>query len=165
MRPTCLLFFLLLTSHAISYEKIVEPQTRTLSDVELLNGHTIASVTVVYQTYGTHDLDGQNGILILHGMGGTAHAAGRHTPDGPAGYWDALIGAGKPFDTDKYFVVSPQALAGGHRDGKPGTGTTGPHSIDPATGGCRPGPLLAATHGQSSRAPDRDHERQQLAGG
>ena len=134
MRPTCLAFFLLMTSHAISYEKIVEPQTLTLNDVELLNGHSIASVTVVYQTYGTLDPDGQNGMLILHGMGGTAHAAGRHTPDGPAGYWDELIGAGKPFDTNKYFVVSPQALAGGHRDGKPGTGTTGPHSIDPATG-------------------------------
>lgn len=117
-----------------AYDGIVEPRTYRFDELELINGKKIAPVEVVYQTYGKLDADGRNGILILHGMGGTAHAAGRHTADGPRGYWDELIGPGKPFDTDKYFVISPQALAGGHRDGKPGSGTTGPHSIDPDTG-------------------------------
>jgi len=119
---------------SLSYDGIVEPHTFTFDEHELINGQVIKPVTVVYQTYGTLDADGRNGMLILHGMGGTAHAAGQHTPDGPTGYWDELIGPGKPFDTDKFFVISPQALAGGHRDGKPGSGTTGPHSIDPNTG-------------------------------
>lgn len=117
-----------------AYDDVVEPQIFTISNLELINGESISPVDVVYQTYGELDADGRNGILILHGMGGTAHAAGRYTEDGPSGYWDELIGPGKPFDTDKYFVISPQALAGGHRDGKPGTGTTGPHSTDPETG-------------------------------
>jgi homoserine O-acetyltransferase len=125
---------LLVAMPLFAYEGMVEPQTYTYAEHELINGQVITPVTVVYQAYGSLDTDGRNGILILHGMGGTAHAAGRHSPDGPRGYWDALIGPGKPFDTDKYFVISPQALAGGHRDGKPGSGTTGPHSIDPATG-------------------------------
>ena len=117
-----------------SYDGVIEPKTFTIEKLELINGESIEPVDVVYQTFGTLDPDGRNGILILHGMGGTAHAAGRYTDDGPGGYWDELIGPGLPFDTDKYFVISPQALAGGHRDGKPGSGTTGPHSIDPSTG-------------------------------
>jgi|TARA_B110000116_G_scaffold208958_1_gene184469 homoserine O-acetyltransferase len=123
-----------LATPLFAYDGIVEPQTFTIAELELINGETISPVSVVYQTYGTLDPDGRNGILILHGMGGTAHAAGRYTPDGSRGYWDELIGPGKTFDTDKYFVISPQALAGGHRDNKPGSGTTGPHSVDPKTG-------------------------------
>jgi homoserine O-acetyltransferase len=134
MRGILILSLLLVATPGLTYEGLVEPKTATFERLELLNGETIAPLTVVYQTYGTLDSDGRNAILILHGMGGTAHAAGRHTPDGPRGYWDELIGSGKPFDTDKYFVISPQALAGAHRDSKPGSGTTGPHSIDPGTG-------------------------------
>lgn len=134
MRAILIAVATLFATPIFGYDGIVEPKTFTFAELELINGHSISPVTVVYQTYGTLDPDGQNGILILHGMGGTAHAAGRYTPDGPRGYWDELIGPGKPFDTDKYFVISPQALAGGHRDGKPGSGTTGPHSDDPNTG-------------------------------
>ena len=134
MRASYFAVVLFFAIPSFAFDGIVEPQTFTIAEHELINGQVIKPVTVVYQTYGTLDADGRNGILILHGMGGTAHAAGRHTPDGPRGYWDELIGPGMPFDTDKYFVISPQALAGGHRDGKPGSGTTGPHSIDPGTG-------------------------------
>ena len=130
--PIFIMLFVAMPSHA--YDSIVDPRTFTYAEHELINGKVIRPVTVVYQTYGKLDTDGRNGVLILHGMGGTAHAAGRHAPEGPTGYWDELIGPGRPFDTDKYFVISPQALAGGHRDGKPGSGTTGPHSIDPKTG-------------------------------
>lgn len=119
---------------------IVTPRTYTFgappNEMVLENGQRLGPITVVYETYGRLAPDGRNGVLILHGMGGTAHAAGRYTadPDERPGWWDALIGPGRPFDTDRFFVVSAQALAGGHRDGKPGTGTTGPHSVDPRTG-------------------------------
>ncbi|MGE3886766.1 MAG: alpha/beta fold hydrolase family protein [Vicinamibacterales bacterium] len=119
---------------------VVTPRTFTFAEppneMVLENGQKLGPVTVVYETYGHLAADGRNGVLILHGMGGTAHAAGRHTanPEERPGWWDALIGPGRPFDTDRFYVVSPQALAGGHRDRKPGTGTTGPHSTDPRTG-------------------------------
>jgi homoserine O-acetyltransferase len=118
----------------------VAPQTWTFgappNEMVLENGQRLGPITVVYETYGTLAADGRNGVLILHGMGGTAHAAGRYTADASErpGWWDPLIGPGKPFDTDRFFIVSAQALAGGHRDNKPGTGTTGPHSTDPRTG-------------------------------
>ncbi len=128
---------LLAASPTVALEDIVEPKTFTFAEPPnefvLLNGQKLGPITVVYETYGRLDPDGRNAVLILHGMGGTAHSAGRHEPEGPLGWWDGVIGPGRPFDTDKYFIVSPQALAGGHRDEKPGTGTTGPHSIDPRT--------------------------------
>ena len=119
---------------------VVTPQTYTFgappNELVLENGQRLGPITVVYETYGRLAPDGRNGVLILHGMGGTAHAAGRYTsdPDERPGWWDPLIGPGRPFDTDRFFVVSAQALAGGHRDGKKGTGTTGPHATDPRTG-------------------------------
>ena len=78
----------------LAYEGMVEPRAYTYAEHQLINGQVITPVTVVYQAYGNLDADGRNGILILHGMGGTAHAAGRHSLDGPRGYWDALIGPG-----------------------------------------------------------------------
>jgi homoserine O-acetyltransferase len=125
---------------AAALDAVVTPQTFTFAEppneLVLENGQKLGPITVVYETYGRLDPDGRNGVLVLHGLGGTAHAAGRHAnaPERSRGWWDGLIGPGKPFDTDKFFVVSPQALAGGHRDNKPGTGTTGPHSINPRTG-------------------------------
>jgi len=121
-------------------QAVVTPRTFTFAEspneMVLENGQTLGPITVVYETYGRLAPDGRNGVLILHGMGGTAHAAGRYSnnPQERPGWWDALIGPGRPFDTDRFYVVSPQALAGGHRDKKPGTGTTGPHSSDPRTG-------------------------------
>ena len=55
----------------LAYEGIVEPRTYTYAEHELINGQVIDPVTVVYQAYGHLDSDGRNGILILHGMGGT----------------------------------------------------------------------------------------------
>lgn len=129
---------LVLAVPASALDAIVTPKTFTFgeppNEFVFENGQKLGPITVVYETYGTLDADGRNAILILHGLGGTAHAAGRHKPEGPLGWWDGLIGPGKPYDTTKYFVVSPQALAGGHNDNKPATGTTGPQSIDPKTG-------------------------------
>jgi homoserine O-acetyltransferase/O-succinyltransferase len=103
-------------------------------------------VRVAYETYGTLSPRRDNVILVCHALSGDAHAAGfskeaaaRSTRDGfraddrdgsagkGLGWWDGMIGPGKAFDTDRYFVVSTNLL-GGCR------GTTGPSSLDPATG-------------------------------
>lgn len=141
-RGLLLLILVLAASPAAAREQldqIVKPQTFTFAqppnELVLENGQKLGPITVVYETYGRLDPDGRNAVLLLHGLGGTAHAAGRYEgANSPRAWWDGLVGPGKPFDPDKFFIVSPQALAGGHRDNKPGTGTTGPHSIDPRTG-------------------------------
>ena len=109
-------------------------------------GRTLHSVRVAYETYGTLSPARDNVILVCHALSGDAHAAGfaktpppESTRDGFAaedrdgtggrglGWWDGMIGPGKAFDTNRYFVVSTNLL-GGCR------GTTGPSSTNPATG-------------------------------
>ncbi|HHY59583.1 MAG TPA: homoserine O-acetyltransferase [Clostridia bacterium] len=94
----------------------------------LESGKTLPEITIAYETYGTLNAAGDNAILVCHALTGDAHAAGRHTPqDRLPGWWDPLIGPGKALDTDKYFVVCSNVLGGC-------SGTTGPSSINPATG-------------------------------
>ena len=114
--------------------------------VRLDCGRQLHPVRVAYETYGTLAPRRDNVILVGHALSGDAHAAGFSTtrPDGSTrdgfaaedrdgatgpglGWWDGMIGPGKAFDTDRYFVVSTNLL-GGCR------GTTGPSSIDPVTG-------------------------------
>ena len=109
-------------------------------------GRELHPVRIAYETYGTLAPNRDNVILVCHALSGDAHAAGFSTEaaaqstrdgfgaddrDGTAGkglgWWDGMIGPGKAFDTDRYFVVSTNLL-GGCR------GTTGPSSVDPATG-------------------------------
>ena len=91
------------------------------------SGQTLGPVEVAYETYGQLDDDAGNAVVICHALTGDAHAAGHHgTPDRP-GWWDNLIGPGKAVDTDRFFVVSSNLLGGC-------SGTTGPSSVDPATG-------------------------------
>jgi homoserine O-acetyltransferase/O-succinyltransferase len=90
-------------------------------------GDSIGPLTVAYETYGRLDPDRSNAILILHAFSGDAHAAGFHEGDSKPGWWDDMIGPGKAFDTDRYFVICSNVL-GGCR------GTTGPSSVDPTTG-------------------------------
>jgi homoserine O-acetyltransferase/O-succinyltransferase len=90
-------------------------------------GATLSQVEVAYQTYGQLNAAKSNAILILHALSGDAHVAGISEETGKPGWWDNSVGPGKAFDTDKYFVICSNVL-GGCR------GTTGPASIDPATG-------------------------------
>jgi homoserine O-acetyltransferase len=93
----------------------------------LASGRTIGPVEVAYETYGTLAPDGTNAIYICHALTGDAHAAGhRGDPERP-GWWDNLIGPGKPVDTNRFFVVCSNLLGGCQ-------GTTGPSSTNPATG-------------------------------
>jgi len=104
----------------------VETQTVRFHSLALDCGVTLLDVEVAYETYGSLNEDRTNGILVLHAFSGDAHAAGI-SKDGQPGWWSAMIGPGLAFDTAQYFVISSNVL-GGCR------GTTGPGSIDPATG-------------------------------
>lgn len=93
----------------------------------LESGQSLGPIEVAYETYGALNSQRSNAILILHALSGDAHAAGYHEGDARPGWWDDMIGPGKAFDTDRYFVVCSNVLGGCQ-------GTTGPSSIDPATG-------------------------------
>ncbi len=91
-------------------------------------GGALSSITVAYETWGSLDADASNAILVLHALSGDSHAAGPAEPGhSQLGWWDPLIGRGRAIDTDRFFVVCPNVLGGCQ-------GTTGPASIDPATG-------------------------------
>jgi homoserine O-acetyltransferase len=106
---------------------IVEANSVRFDSLPLDNGGTLAPVEVAYETYGRLNAAKSNAILVLHAFSGDAHAAGISHETGKPGWWDNMIGPGKAFDTNHYFVICSNVL-GGCR------GTTGPASINPATG-------------------------------
>ncbi len=91
------------------------------------SGETLAPVEVAFETYGERSASDSNVVVICHALTGDANAAGHHGDPTHPGWWDTLIGPGKPVDTDRLFVVSSNLLGGCQ-------GTTGPSSINPATG-------------------------------
>jgi len=90
-------------------------------------GGKLGPITLAYETYGTLNADKSNAILILHALSADAHAAGYHRGDKNPGWWDPMIGPGKPFDTNRYFVICSNVIGGCK-------GSTGPSSINPKTG-------------------------------
>jgi homoserine O-acetyltransferase len=108
---------------------IVHTQQVTFDrELRLQSGATLSPITLAYETYGTLNADRSNTILICHALSGDAHVAGRHAPqDRKAGWWDEAVGPGKAFDTDRYFVVCSNVIGGC-------SGSTGPSSVNPATG-------------------------------
>lgn len=137
---------------------VVPARSLRLTDVPLASGAILAHVDVAYETIGTLSPEQDNAILLCHALSGDAHVAGWRESDarahgwtpeaGPAwtppasatgdpdaapatairpGWWDPFVGPGKAFDTEKYFVICTNVLGGC-------SGTTGPSSIDPATG-------------------------------
>lgn len=110
---------------------IVETQHVRLFDEDrpmaLESGDSFGPIDVAYEIYGTPEPDGSNVIFICHALTGDAHAAGWHSPDQrKPGWWDALIGPGKPVDTQRFAVLCANILGGC-------MGTTGPSSICPAS--------------------------------
>jgi homoserine O-acetyltransferase/O-succinyltransferase len=117
---------------------VVETRTVRLPGTLPLDcGRTLRDVEIAYETYGELTAARDNVVLISHALTGDAHAAGLSVdPDAPSagelethalGWWDAMIGPGRAFDTDRWFVVCTNLL-GGCR------GSTGPASLDPETG-------------------------------
>ena len=95
-------------------------------ELMLESGEKLGPITIAYETYGVLNGDQSNAILILHALSGDAHAAGYLDGEKNAGWWDDMIGPGKGFDTDKYFIICSNVLGGCK-------GSTGPSSINPAT--------------------------------
>lgn len=119
---------------ATAYDKLVEKKVFTLPSYTTAGGKPIQQVKVGYETYGTLNAAGDNAVFVAHFYSGTSHAAGKYKEtDAAPGYWNSIIGPGKPIDTDKYFVVSADTLANLNTK-DPNVTTTGPSSINPATG-------------------------------
>jgi pimeloyl-ACP methyl ester carboxylesterase len=118
-----------------AYAGLVEKQVFELGTPYVtVGGGTIKQVRVGYETIGHLNAAGDNAILVPHYFSGTSHFAGRYRPsDALPGYWDLIVGPGKPLDTDRYFLIGVDSLANVNAlDGT--TVTTGPASIDPDTG-------------------------------
>lgn len=111
-------------SGPLKYAKAV----RLDGPLALERGGRLEEITVVYETYGRLNEARDNVVLICHALSGDSHVAAHDQKDDP-GWWDLAVGPGKVIDTDRYFVLCPNIL-GGCR------GTTGPDSINPATGKC-----------------------------
>ena len=124
-------------------DNFIEPQYYTFAsppdEMVLKSGMKLGSVTLAYETYGKLNTDKSNAILVFHALTGDAHAAGWHKEDKNPGWWDDMIGPGKAFDTDKYFVICSNCLGGCK-------GSTGPSSINPATGKDRKSTRLNSSH-------------------
>jgi len=92
------------------------------------SGAVLTSYELVYETYGTLNESKSNAILICHALSGNHHVAGYYA-EAPEnlGWWDSMVGPGKPIDTDKFFVIGVNNLGGCH-------GSTGPSTINPETG-------------------------------
>lgn len=119
---------------AAAYDGIVEKKTFSMASYTTRGGKTIKDVKVGWESYGKLNDARDNVILVTHFFSGNSHAAGKYAAaDAAPGYWDAIIGAGKPIDTDRFFVISSDTLVNlSTKD--PRTITTGPASIDPDTG-------------------------------
>ncbi len=96
--------------------------------LELDCGGFLTNVNIRYETYGSLNEERTNAILIIHALTGHAHVAGYHSEfDKKPGWWNDMVGPGKAFDTNKYFVVCTNCIGGC-------SGSTGPRSINPDTG-------------------------------
>ncbi|MFM1814485.1 MAG: homoserine O-acetyltransferase [Pseudomonadota bacterium] len=90
-------------------------------------GKELAPFQVAYQTYGALNAARSNAVLICHALTGDQHVANEHPMTGKPGWWENMIGPGKPIDTDRFFVICPNILGGC-------MGSTGPASLNPGTG-------------------------------
>ncbi|MEI7633234.1 MAG: homoserine O-acetyltransferase [bacterium] len=120
-----------MTSSSESRPSLGIAETRSVElcrdGLALDSGIKFGPITVAYQTYGTLTPNRDNAILVCHALSGGAHAAGYLAGQKKPGWWDVMIGPGKAFDTNRYFIISSNVLGSCY-------GSTGPASIDPASG-------------------------------
>ena len=108
--------------------EFIPPQTRFIdlsSPFAMKRGGSLQSARIAYETWGELNPAGDNAVLILTGLSPNAHAASNAGNPEP-GWWEAMLGAGKPIDSDRWFVICVNSLGSCK-------GSTGPASIDPAT--------------------------------
>ncbi len=106
---------------------IVETKFYDFDALTLESGEVLSPVRIAYETYGKLNAAKDNAILLCHALSGDAHVAGFHAGDKKPGWWEFLIGPGRAFDTDKYFVICSNVIGSCN-------GSTGPASINPKTG-------------------------------
>ena len=95
--------------------------------LKLEGGQLLAPFTIAYQTYGELNADKSNAVLICHALTGDQYCASTHPVTGKPGWWELLVGPGRPIDTDRFFVICPNIIGGC-------MGSTGPASINPQSG-------------------------------
>ena len=107
---------------------IVKPKIFKCADpIKLSCGMTLDNYELIYETYGKLNKNKDNAVLVCHALSGNQHVAGRHKKtDKHPGWWDSLVGPGKPLNTNKFFVIGINNLGGNE-------GSTGPKSINPKT--------------------------------
>ena len=106
---------------------LITPQQMHFSQaLPLKSGASLANYALSYETYGQLNADKSNAVLVCHALNASHHVAGQHA-DGAVGWWDNLVGPGKPLDTNRFFVIGVN---------NPGScfGSTGPMHVNPATG-------------------------------
>ena len=108
---------------------VVSPKLARFDDpIALKSGTSLNSYELAYETYGTLNAARDNAVLVCHALNASHHVAGVYADDAAnVGWWDNLIGPGKPVDTNRFFVMGVNNIGGCH-------GSTGPASINPATG-------------------------------
>ncbi len=114
---------------SVTSTTIVRPQLISFDEpFALQNGRSLPHFDLMVETYGSLNADKSNAVLICHALSGNHHVAGRHHADDKhPGWWDNMVGSGKPIDTDRFFVVALNNLGGCD-------GSSGPASTNPATG-------------------------------
>ncbi|WNL39653.1 homoserine O-acetyltransferase [Halomonas sp. PAMB 3232] len=116
-----------------AFDGLVDKQTFEIENFTTQSGETIPEVRVGWEAYGELNEARDNVILITHFFSGTSHAAGRYAEsDVLPGYWDAIIGPGKPLDTDRFYIISSDTLVNLNAH-DPNVITTGPATINPET--------------------------------
>jgi homoserine O-acetyltransferase len=107
----------------------VRPQTAHFNEaLQLASGAVLEQYDLVYETYGSLNAARSNAVLVCHALSGNHHVAGHYADEeGSLGWWDNMIGSGRPIDTDRFFVVGVNNLGGCH-------GSTGPCTLNPKTG-------------------------------
>lgn len=113
-------------SQPITHEPCYHKIAVLREPVVLQRGGTLPQVEIAYETYGRLSADKDNCILVCHALTGDSHAAKHDRSDPRPGWWERMIGPGKPLDTDRYFVVCQNVLGGC-------SGSTGPASVNPRT--------------------------------
>ena len=100
---------------------------KCVDPIKLSCGMTLDNYELIYETYGKLNKNKDNAVLVCHALSGNQHVAGRHKKtDKHPGWWDSLVGPGKPLNTNKFFVIGVNNLGGNE-------GSTGPKSINPKT--------------------------------
>lgn len=80
--------------------------------LDMVAGTRLAPVQIAYQTYGTLNADKSNAVLVCHALTGDQHVANTHPVTGKPGWWTAMVGPGKPIDTDRFFVICSNVIGG-----------------------------------------------------